>query len=498
MTKKMVSALLFMTAGIIHVASATITVDGYFRLGENDPGAAAGQPGQNPTRDVTETKALAIGAGSPTNSALVASSALLHTGSTLSMLFNGSSYYATNVALNANTDNYGIEAWFSPLSTSGSQIIAANGTAGGGTAGYELWLSGGQIRGLKYPASYILSDITATVGQWYHVGFVVSNGVGTLYVNGIAAATNGSMAAGVPSGNFSIGSEAAGGNPFNGYVDEVRVFHFDPGEFQVTDLLYHPSVVDTPYTDGILADDPVAYYRMNETEGSGLFDMATNVAQQGSQDGVYRKSLDKTWTSLVPTNGPSPDAFPGFEAGNTAPYFNDALLDNAYTVMPAMGTNYSIELWINSALAMDQFVLGYMMGRGISTAWDVLGICGTYDGAPFPSSQGKLIAFNNAGQGFSGATVLAPNTWYHAVMVRSNTTVTLYLNGNAEASGTMSASAGTNTEFWIGRRPDNFTYFRGWLDETAIYDRALSAGDVLAHYNWALYEPPSGTVISIR
>ena len=80
-----------------------------------------------------------------------------------------------------------------------------------------------------------------------------------------------------------------------------------------------------------------------------------------------------------------------------------------------------------------------------------------------------------------GNTTLSMNNWYHVVCVRDSTEVRLYLNGNLDGSG---GSLGTNpsSPFAIGDlygHGGNYK-FKGLIDEVRIYNRALSAEEVLA------------------
>lgn len=476
-------SLAFMLTATSQMATATVTVDGYFRLGENDPGAAAGQPGQNPTRDANGIKAIPIGAGIPTNIAVVGSTAIARVGSTLAMRFDGTSYYLTNTVLSTANNNYGIEAWFQPLSTNGGQIITANG---GSATAFALWLYDGEIRGYYENGTIVPSGITVNTGTWYHAAFVLTSGVACIYVNGALCNSGIPTGSPLPTSCFTIGAYTLdGANCFDGAVDEVRLFHFNPGEFQATDLLYSPTNVSSTYTAVILAANPVAYYRMNESEGPGLFDMATNASpstQQGAQQGLYRKRAVPT-ISLTTNNGPRTA---GFEAGNTAPYFAGTnTMDSAYSVLPTIGTNYSVEMWIRSSRDASAFALSYFAGRG-SSGFDAIAIDGTFGTAPLgPSDHGKLFVFNNA-NAVIGSTVLTTGTWHHVAFTREDNVVAIYLDGRLDGSGTLANNVGASSTFVFGDRSDTsgrYLYpFQGNVDEVAVYDRALTASEVADHF----------------
>jgi hypothetical protein len=62
---------------------------------------------------------------------------------------------------------------------------------------------------------------------------------------------------------------------------------------------------------------------------------------------------------------------------------------------------------------------------------------------------------------------------------------TLYVNGEVAASATMSFSSlftGGTTPLNIGRDPAGIQGFSGWIDEPAVYDRALTRAEIEAIY----------------
>jgi hypothetical protein len=74
--------------------------------------------------------------------------------------------------------------------------------------------------------------------------------------------------------------------------------------------------------------------------------------------------------------------------------------------------------------------------------------------------------------------------WYHAAVVKSNDTITLFINGLAVASqADENALGGALTEICIGvlsptRDEDERRYFPGAIDEVYLYSRALAQGEV--------------------
>ena len=74
-------------------------------------------------------------------------------------------------------------------------------------------------------------------------------------------------------------------------------------------------------------------------------------------------------------------------------------------------------------------------------------------------------------------STLSPNVWYHAVATYDGTRRSIYLNGQKIGSLVDSRADVQPLNFGIGKTYGS-EYFDGWLDEVAIYDRALSDTEV--------------------
>lgn len=91
----------------------------------------------------------------------------------------------------------------------------------------------------------------------------------------------------------------------------------------------------------------------------------------------------------------------------------------------------------------------------------------------------------------TGNTALTTNTWYHVVGTWDGSNLRMYLNGVADSiaqplSGTM-ANNGDN--LGIGASATGVRPFNGLIDDVRVYNRALSATDVMNLYNLATPTP---------
>ena len=131
------------------------------------------------------------------------------------------------------------------------------------------FLSGGTNGNL--PAS----STTIQAGVWTHVAFVLNNGTGFIYINGVQVSTGNLSGVNTPTGNanVTIGERVSGGSiPFEGKIDEVRIWNVarTPAEIMVnmnTELCSLPASLE-------------AYYKFNHGVAAGTNTGLTNVIDE--------------------------------------------------------------------------------------------------------------------------------------------------------------------------------------------------------------------------
>lgn len=144
--------------------------------------------------------------------------------------------------------------------------------------------------------------------------------------------------------------------------------------------------------------------------------------------------------------------------------------------------DFSITMWINMD-GLSGFPMLISKRAAISThAWQ------------FYSTSSKL-AFNNGGGILNSTTSISTGTWYHVGMTFSNGSVTFYLNGSADGTGTSTNTTNptTTTEVTIGKA-FNGNYVDGKIDEVAIFNAELSATQISNIYNSKVY--PQSDIVS--
>lgn len=209
------------------------------------------------------------------------------------------------------------------------------------------------------------------------------------------------------------------------------------------------------YVSEVLADSPVAYWRMGESDVG-----ATLVDEQAAHDGTYVDGPSLV-AGLI---GASDDArqLNGTSQFATVPWHADLNT-----------TEWTGELWVETAAwdGNDRILSNRTSGGG----WEIW--CS--------SSGGTITAMNISGGSQSGRTdhnVTAAEP-HHVVATFDGTTVRLYIDGVEEDTAAGSLTLNPSADLNIGNLPFASRLFGGILDEIAVYDYALSAARVAAHYD---------------
>ncbi|TQS42366.1 LamG domain-containing protein [Cryptosporangium phraense] len=236
------------------------------------------------------------------------------------------------------------------------------------------------------------------------------------------------------------------------------------------------------YPGEVLRDSPSAYYRLSEAAGgTTLTDSSGN-----GRTGTYSVN------TATATNFGRPGA-PVGGSSNTAVAFTAT--NTNQVAMPAAASPTSVftmEVWFNTTAAS-----GVLMSLGNNVKNDssyLLRLLAIQSSAP----AGRLVFGLSTGAVGStvkktvvSATAVNDGNWHHAVATYSSGTMILYVDGVAQTPttgvGTLTAispsywrvggdASGTT---WPGTYGD---YLTGTLDEAAVYQSALSATRVTAHY----------------
>ncbi len=212
----------------------------------------------------------------------------------------------------------------------------------------------------------------------------------------------------------------------------------------------------TPSLDGsaVLADGPVAFWRLGDAGGSTAVDATGN-----GYNGTYVGNVTPD------PNAPSKDGAAYFDGQGSYVTISDAAALNP--------SQFTIEAWVNS------------QNRPASSGQSIVNI-GTY--TLYLDGAGNVVFYG--GSVYPLKAPLPAGVWtYVAATLDSTNTERLYIDGVLAGSpipGVPFRSNGQPIEIGSGAFSGSPTW-KGSIDEVALYDKVLTPAQVQAHYAQAVY-----------
>ncbi|MGH7569728.1 MAG: galactose oxidase-like domain-containing protein [Gemmatimonadales bacterium] len=225
------------------------------------------------------------------------------------------------------------------------------------------------------------------------------------------------------------------------------------------------TIVDPPpYAGMVMSDAPRAYWRLGEASGTVAND------EMGVAPGAYQ-------------NGVVLGA-PGVIAGdaNTAARF-DGSNDQVNMGDPASGSldfgteDFTVEFWLTTSRNVEQATISK---QASGPYWQVTV---TDDGSHVGGIRVKLFDGAVTRQVYGPAVRVDDGAWHHvAVVFDRDTGITIYVDGMAQATaGPIPGNLSNAASLLVGKAT-GYPYFRGDLDEVAVYARALPLDRIMTHY----------------
>ncbi len=228
-----------------------------------------------------------------------------------------------------------------------------------------------------------------------------------------------------------------------------------------------PGATPSRYRDTVLADEPVSYWRLGSDIGLVARDLV------GGRNGMYIGGITLGQAGAIARDTDPAAMFDGRSGYISVSTYPASLL----------ASSVSVEAWVklfdnneqqNTIIATGSteqsgWKLALDLRNGRPTLWWEIG-----DGHP-----GHYHVYNQAIYPLMGQ-------WYHVVATFDGQTQTLgaYLNGEPlpgvlTIDGTLHSA---DSALQIGQSTRKGAFFNGLLDEVAVYDVALTAEQVKAHY----------------
>jgi hypothetical protein len=252
-------------------------------------------------------------------------------------------------------------------------------------------------------------------------------------------------------------------------------------------LTIAPAPAGNTYSAWVLSKSPIAYYRLNETSGTNLFDFV------GDNDGYIRPN------GLVGQSGVLNPPFLGFETTNKSIASSNGLQRTSYADLPINLngiTNLTLTMWVWPNGEQQGAGPGLLMNR-INTGGGNQGGGLRYTGAglTYEWNTNATTDPNQVGLRVHDAAFDPPtNIWSFLALVISSNGATIYqFNTNAAVpsvdTDTYPLQPGVfSTDWHLGNVDDDVNAnqtFTGLIDEVAIFNSALSSNDIVELYTAA-------------
>ena len=351
--------------------------------------------------------------------------------------------------------------------------ILAKGTVADYAVAIGLQVTTGKIQGefiIGGTLRNILSINAYNDNQFHHVACTYDGANINLYIDGQpdnALVATGAVAANTSDMEIGRNTDAGGTQPFNGVIDEVRVWN----------VARTPSQISTALGSVLVGNETglQAYYHFNNVLFNGQNRVVTNNCSTTGTilNGIsFGTSGTPTFTCATPAFT-EPDCNMGLTATGdfvTVPH-NGAL--NLFT--------FSVAAYIktNQAAAEDIHIVSKENASSQNYRLSI--------------NNGKARISFNGTEFVEGTTNVNDNLWHYIVGTYDGTTLRIYVDGKQQTGfGTSAAPSNNNDNVIIGQSYTGSNQYIGKLDQISIWDRALTPTEISNNIGYNLLGTESG------
>jgi hypothetical protein len=204
----------------------------------------------------------------------------------------------------------------------------------------------------------------------------------------------------------------------------------------------------------------IAHWKLDETSGAGAADsvgpnLGTHYPHPYGGPAITTAGLPPTIKFANPACLTF-DGFDDFVDGGTNPALSPAAL--------------SVSFWTRN-LGLPSIHYAGLLGKSNGISW-------TQGWGFFYEPADQINFFVGKWNDGVATSAIAATQWNHVVGTWDGSTVQVYVNGTAGASGTFSGSAASAYPFVIGILGDPYYTINGLIDDVRIYDRALAPQEI--------------------
>ena len=351
-----------------------------------------------------------------------------------STYFDGSSanLITTNTITTIGTQDFCLEAWVYCFSTTSYACIIGNATAG-------FFIEMGSARGIFLSGPEV-SLGSAQYNRWFHVAYSRVSGTYAGWVNGVRQAT----------GSFTTNLSTAAKIGINNYIDAGlqgygTTGYIADGRVTVGSSPYSPSSTTiTVPTAPLTAITGTVF--LASMQNAAIFDNAMMNDLQTVGNAQISTSVVKYGTGSMYFDGTG-----------------DYLLARSNDVFNFGTGDFTVEFWINaSASGSYTQVIGTIVSSNENGTWRI--------GNRF-NSLNQIYFARGTGSGFNefqASVNVNDGAWHHVAVVRYSGTITIYADGVASASSSITGTCTSANPLYVGYNGRDNAYITGYLDDVRI------------------------------
>lgn len=373
------------------------------------------------------------------------------------MVFDGVNDIITNIESISGLSEFSISTWILPSEVSGNYHIISVST--GASNRTVILIQSSTIRcGVWNGSSTTGTTKSANIvaGKLYHVVYGYDGAAYFLYVNNVNQVGNTG-----PSNLVSTPSLGGGVYFFKGVIFSAAIYSKALSVSEI-DSLFSGSLPNS-------VTNCEAYYQNTGISNSNwvnLIDATNNGSVGGSPTTFY--SIEGV------TAGKDITGFPISTLNNVSELL---LRGNGYALATDAAT-----LDITSAITLEAWVKPFT----VASLQSIIGKNSAYTLEINASGKPQFSKWTSSSKGSATttSTTLAVDVWKHIVATYDGTNCRIYIDGVLDTTTAMTGAIdATSTDCLIGALTSSTQLYSGYIDNARIYNRALSAAEVLGNYN---------------
>ena len=327
----------------------------------------------------------------------------------------------------------------------------------------------------------IESNTGIPMNEWVYIAGTYDGSIQKLYINGTLQSATSSWSGILEdtSGITTIGSDVTYNNTMVGFIDEFKIFNFALPANQIQanyNARSNPEGVsaalgaNTQNMPGALSDGLVGYWKMDEASWTN--DCSTTSVTDSSGNGNNGKACPNS-------TGPTGGAAGKFGNAGSFDGSNDYVGISSSSLR--LTGDMTVSMWMKTSDTSEQQLFSKDNDGGTG-GWGLRIVKSNgFVYASYVTTNPSIVA---------GSAALVPFTngsWTHVVVTyKDGQYLNVFINGVQGSSSTVTGTSLRTSDqdhtigYWVGG-----SYFTGSIDETRVYNRALSGAEVSQLYNWA-------------